>query len=157
MHRNEKITTTSEEKKFKQLQRKVLRQEKTIKGLKRARRHSWQQFWAYGQEIVYKWIKKPGKKVGLALQPRYKIICHLFTFLEPKFSPRAYKFVRKTLHLPHPATLRSWAGNGVCKPGFYWIVWHLDLKNIFLNTLPLTFNALFVFSKIKVSKQQSKP
>ena len=34
------------------------------------------------------------------------------------YSPRAYKFVRKTLHLPHPATLRSWAGNVVCEPGF---------------------------------------
>ena len=29
-----------------------------------------------------------------------------------------YKFVRKTLHLPHPATIRSWAGNVVCEPGF---------------------------------------
>ena len=37
LHRNEKITTTGDEKKIKQLQRKVLRQEKTIKGLYRLR------------------------------------------------------------------------------------------------------------------------
>ncbi len=39
-------------------------------------------------------------------------------FLLHFYSPRAYKFVRKTLHLPHPATLQSWAGNVVCEPGF---------------------------------------
>ena len=50
-------------------------------------------------------------------------------------------------------TLRSWAGNVVCKPGFYGIIWYLGLKNIFFNTLPLTFNVLFVFSKNKCVKE----
>lgn len=34
------------------------------------------------------------------------------------YSPRAYKFARKTLHLPHAATIRSWAWNVACEPEF---------------------------------------
>ena len=34
------------------------------------------------------------------------------------YSPRAYKFVRKALHLPHPATIRSRCVNISCQPGF---------------------------------------
>ncbi len=34
------------------------------------------------------------------------------------YSPRAYRFVRKALHLPHPATIRSWCVNICCEPGF---------------------------------------
>ena len=33
------------------------------------------------------------------------------------FSPRAYRFVQKSLHLPCPATIRSWAAAIDCKPG----------------------------------------
>ena len=34
------------------------------------------------------------------------------------YSPKAYKFVRKSLHLPHPSTIRSWASSINCEPGF---------------------------------------
>ena len=34
------------------------------------------------------------------------------------YSPRAYRFVRKALHLPHPSTLRSLSVNVECEPGF---------------------------------------
>ena len=34
------------------------------------------------------------------------------------YSPRAYKFVRKSLNLPHPATIRSWSVNIECESGF---------------------------------------
>ena len=34
------------------------------------------------------------------------------------YSPRAYKFIRKSLNLPHPATIRSWSINIDCEPGF---------------------------------------
>ena len=33
-------------------------------------------------------------------------------------SAKAYKFVRKSLHLPHPSTIRSWASSIECEPGF---------------------------------------
>lgn len=35
------------------------------------------------------------------------------------YSPRAHKFVRKTPHLPHPATHQSWTGKVVCEAGFF--------------------------------------
>ena len=34
------------------------------------------------------------------------------------YSPRAYKFARKSLNLPHPSTLRAWSSNIECDPGF---------------------------------------
>jgi hypothetical protein len=34
------------------------------------------------------------------------------------YSPKAYKFVRKSLHLPNPSTIRSWASSIDCEPGF---------------------------------------
>ena len=34
------------------------------------------------------------------------------------YSPKAYKFVHKSLHLPHPSTIHSWASSIECKPGF---------------------------------------
>ena len=34
------------------------------------------------------------------------------------YSPRSYRFVRKSLHLPCPATIRSWAVAIDCEPGF---------------------------------------
>jgi hypothetical protein len=34
------------------------------------------------------------------------------------YSAKAYKFVRKSLHLPHPSTIRSWASSIECEPGF---------------------------------------
>ena len=34
------------------------------------------------------------------------------------YSPRAYKFVRRSLHLPCPSTIRFWAAAINCEPGF---------------------------------------
>ena len=34
------------------------------------------------------------------------------------YSHRAYKFIRKSLNLPHPATIRSWSIKIDCEPGF---------------------------------------
>lgn len=34
------------------------------------------------------------------------------------YSPKAYKFIRKSLHLPNPSTIRSWASSIDCEPGF---------------------------------------
>ena len=34
------------------------------------------------------------------------------------YSAKAYNFVRKSLHLPHSATIKSWAANGACEPRF---------------------------------------
>jgi hypothetical protein len=34
------------------------------------------------------------------------------------YCPMAYKFVLKSLHLPHPSNIRSWASSIECEPGF---------------------------------------
>ena len=34
------------------------------------------------------------------------------------YSAKAYNFVRKSLHFPHPSTIRSWASSIECEPGF---------------------------------------
>ena len=49
---------------------------------------------------------------------RYSEEIKEFTLTLHFYSPRAYKFVRKALHLPHPATIRSWCVNINCEPGF---------------------------------------
>ena len=34
------------------------------------------------------------------------------------YSPKAYDFARKVLHLPHPSSIRSWSASVDCEPGF---------------------------------------
>ena len=34
------------------------------------------------------------------------------------YSPRASRLIRKSLNLPHSATIRSWSINSDCEPGF---------------------------------------
>ncbi|CAB4022411.1 DNA transposase THAP9-like, partial [Paramuricea clavata] len=63
-------------------------------------------------------FKNEFKNNNLKTGSRYSKDIREFAISLNFYSPRAYKFVRKTLHLPHPATLRSWAGNVPCKPGF---------------------------------------
>ena len=72
-----------------------------------------QQFLAYRHGIVQNQFNK-----SLKTGSRYSKDIKEFSISLHFYSPRAYKFVRKTLHLPHPATIRSWAGDVVCEPGF---------------------------------------
>ena len=45
------------------------------------------------------------------------------------YSPKAYQFVRKSLHLPNPANIRSWAMSIDCEPGFLQqVIDHLQLN-----------------------------
>ena len=113
------------DKKIKRLQKKVLRQAKSIKGLMKTLNE---------KELISKefsdvlgsnfghievdLFKNEVKNRGLQSGSRYSNDIKEFAVSLHFYSPRAYKFVRKTLHLPHPATLRSWAGNVVCEPGF---------------------------------------
>ena len=46
------------------------------------------------------------------------------------YSPRAYKFVRKALHLPRPATIRSWCVNTNCEPIFIEKPFHYIEKKV---------------------------
>ena len=52
-------------------------------------------------------FKNEAKNQNLSTGSRYSDDIKKFAISLHFYSPRAYKFVRKTLHLPHPATLRS--------------------------------------------------
>ncbi len=110
-------------KKIKQLQRKALRKEKTITGLitqlnkqkvlsKELGEKLDQNF---GHLKLYKnELKNNGKKAGSRYSQEMKEFAVSLHF----YSAKAYNFVRKSLHLPHPATIRSWAADVACEPGF---------------------------------------
>ena len=112
-------------KKIKRLQKKVLRQARTIKGLMA----TLDQKSLISKELAeilgnnfghidMALFKNECRNKNLETGSRYSKDIKEFAISLHLYSPRAYKFVRKTLHLPHPATLRSWAGNVVCEPGF---------------------------------------
>ena len=63
-------------------------------------------------------IKNEAKNIDNATGSRYTEEVKEFATTLHFYSPRAYRFVRKALHLPHPATIRSWYVNVSCEPGF---------------------------------------
>ena len=63
-------------------------------------------------------IKNEAKNIDNATGSRYTEEVNEFATTLHFYSPRAYRFVRKALHLPHPATIRSWYVNVSCEPGF---------------------------------------
>lgn len=66
-----------------------------------------------------KLVKNESKNRARKSGSRYSHDIKEFAISLHFYSPRAYKFVRKTLHLPlHPATFWSWAGDVDCEPGF---------------------------------------
>ena len=110
-------------KKIKQLQRKALRKEKTITGL--LTQLNKQKFLSkelgekldqnFGHLKLYKnELKNRDRKAGSRYNQEMKEFAVSLHF----YSAKAYNFVRKSLHLPHPATIRSWAADVACEPGF---------------------------------------
>ena len=113
------------DKKIKRLQKKVLRQAKSIKGLMKTLNEKDLISKEFSEvlgsnfgHIEVDLFKNEFKNRSLQSGFRYSNDIKEFAVSLHFYSPRAYKFVRKTLHLPHPATLRSWEGNVVCEPGF---------------------------------------
>ena len=58
------------------------------------------------------------KNEATSIGSRYSETIKQFAISLHFYSPKAYKFVRKSLHLPHPSTIRSWASSIECEPGF---------------------------------------
>ena len=63
-------------------------------------------------------IKNEAKNIENAAGSRYTEEVKEFATTLYFYSPRAYRFVRKALHLPHPATIRSWYVNVSCEQAF---------------------------------------
>ena len=111
--------------KLRNLRRKNIRLEKNVKGLilqiKAARllndelsNSLMENFGHIATQIV----KNEAKNMSSTCGSRYGNEIKEFALTLHFYSPKAYKFVRKSLHLPHPATLRSWCVNIHCEPGF---------------------------------------
>ena len=49
---------------------------------------------------------------------RYTTDIKQFAMTMHYYSPKAYEFVRKLLHLPHPSSIRMWAASVNCQPGY---------------------------------------
>ena len=68
--------------------------------------------------MVTEIVKNEAKNMSSTCGSRYGNEIKEFALTLHFYSPKAYKFVRQSLHLPHPATLRSWCVNIHCEPGF---------------------------------------
>lgn len=65
-------------------------------------------------DLIKNEFKNKGKTTGARYDDNMKTFAVTLYF----YSPRAYKFVRKTLSLPAPSTIRLWAGSVDVQPGF---------------------------------------
>ena len=74
-------------------------------------------------------IKNSTRKAG---GRRYHEEIKKFALTLHFYSPKAYVFVRKTLNLPHPSSLRNWQSSVECEPGF--------LKDVLENLAPQVAN-----------------
>ena len=110
---------------IKNLQQKNLRKTRTIRGLVEKLRISKMvseesegtlinNFGHMTTEVFRNEIKNNTKSSG----SRYSDQIKEFAVSLHYYSPRAYRFVRKYLSLPHPATIRSWSAGIECEPGF---------------------------------------
>ena len=55
---------------------------------------------------------------GNANARRYSDEIKQFALTLHYYSPKAYDFIRKVLHLPNPSSIRAWSASVDCSPGF---------------------------------------
>ena len=76
------------------------------------------------------------------------------------YSPKAYLFVRKVLHLPHPASLRNWQSSVECEPGFLKdVLENLALQvanNINMSDCALMMDAMAIRKQVIYDKTKAK-
>ena len=68
--------------------------------------------------MATKLCRNEGKNCSKVTDSTYSQEIKEFSTLLHFYSPRVYRFVRKSLHLPYPASTRSWLMNIECEPGF---------------------------------------
>lgn len=120
-----KISLEKKNKKLKVLAKKNLRKEKTIKGLlkklenmKHLTKEQNETLLSNFGHMTRKLFINEEKNAQKSNGSRYGNTIKQFAISLHFYSPKAYQFVRKSLHLPSPATIRSWAGAIDCEPGF---------------------------------------
>ena len=110
---------------LKQLRKKKMRLEKNVRGLVSkleaasvlSNQLSTTLIENFGH-ITTELIRNEAKNITKSCGSRYGDEIKEFALTLHFHSPKAYRFVRKSLHLPHPTTLRSWCVNINCEPGF---------------------------------------
>ena len=69
------------------------------------------------------------RNVARSTSSRYSEKIKQFAISLHFYSPKVYQFVQKSLHLPNPATMRSWATSVDCERGFLQqVIDHLQLN-----------------------------
>jgi DNA transposase THAP9 len=86
-----------------------------------------------------------------AKSPRYSRPVKEFALSLFYYSPCAYSFVRESLHLPHPSTVRSWSASVQCQPGFLANVFQ-QLKQDVQQDIEMVDCAL-MFDSMSIRKQ----
>jgi hypothetical protein len=148
-------------KKIRALTSKNLRKEKTIKGLvqklENARHLSKEQSQSllsnFGHMTKDLFINER-KYANKSKSARYRDTIKQFAVTLHFYSPKAYRFVRKSLHLPCSATIRAWAASIKCEPGFMTcIIEHLqntldeDDKDCFLLVDEMSIKKQVIWDK----------
>ena len=110
-------------KKIKSLSKKRLHREKTIKGLLKRLQDLKHLSKEQGENLMSNFGHKElfinqQKNAQKSKASWYSDAVKKFAVSLHFYSPEAYRFVRKSLHLPCPATIRSWAAAIDCEPGF---------------------------------------
>ena len=107
------------------LTRKNLRKEKTIKGLvkklenmKHLSNEQSQSLTSNFGHMAKELFTNEHKNAKKSKSSRYSDLIKQFAVTLHFYSPKAYKYVRKILHLPCQASIRSWAAAINCEPGF---------------------------------------
>jgi hypothetical protein len=112
-------------KKIESLSKKSLRRDKTTKGLLKklrdlkylSKEQSENLMSNFGHMTKELFINEH-KNIQRSKASRYSESIKKFAVSLHFYSPRSYRFVRKSLHLPCPATIRSWAAAIDCEPSF---------------------------------------
>ena len=89
------------------------------------------------------------KNHGKGGASRYETMIREFALTLYFYSPRGYRFVRKTLSLPAPSTLRSWASKVTVQPGFLTNVL-LGLKE---NTASNNRNCIVIVDEMSIRSE----
>ena len=120
-----KKSLVKKKKKIRALTSKNLRKEKTIKGLVKKLENMKQLSKEQSQSLLSNFghmtrdiFLNEQKNANKSTTSTYADTIKQFAITLHFYSPRAYKFVRRSLHLPCPSTIRCWAAAINCEPGF---------------------------------------
>ena len=76
------------------------------------------------------------------------------------YSAQAYEYLRKYLHLPHPATIRKWSASLNCKPGYLSeVIDFLKMAKVnkpYMRDCVVMFDAMAIRKEILYDKAESK-